>query len=254
MARYRGKKALYEVMSKNRSKSGYRQTVEQIHPKKSEESNPAAINSIPASDKPRNSTLLWKKPRIIQVNGGRIEISMPYQIAIALILGLILIILAAFRIGQFFQPTELQVTQELHTDSQQNESTGPAEHDTVSNVKPSIISKGSTQKIKPAEPTKSTGNNVIVLTQYDRHIDLLPVQEHFRKYGIETEIVRERNTYFLQTVNKYDNPGRPGTDGFEARQKIIQAGAEYKGKAPEGRETFAPNYFKDAYGKKIEEN
>ena len=98
MARYRGKKALYEVMSKNRSKTGYGQTVEQIHPKKTEESKAAGATEIKsAAEKPRNTTLLWKKPRIIQVNAGRIEFSVPYQIAIALLLGLLLLILAAFR-------------------------------------------------------------------------------------------------------------------------------------------------------------
>ena len=253
MARYRGKKALYEVMSKNRSKSGYRQTVEQIHPKKSEESKAAGDAEFKSvAEKPKSATLLWKKPRIIQVNAGRIEFSVPYQIAIALLLGLLLLILAAFRVGQFFQPTELQVTQQLNR-GMQTDPAGSDEQGQVSNVKLSTIEKGSPAESRPTKPAKSTGNNVIVLTQYNRHIDLLPVQEHFRKYGIETEVEMEDGIYFLQTVNRYDNPGRPGTDGYAALQKIIQVGAKYKGKAPEGRETFAPNYFKDAYGRKVEE-
>jgi hypothetical protein len=252
MARYRGKKALYEVMSKARTKSAYGKAVEPIHPKKTEENEAAgSVELKPAAEKSRTTTLLWKKPRIIQVNAGRIEFSIPYQIVIALLLGLLLLILAAFRIGQFFQPTELQVTKELNRGTLQTDLAGPAERDPVSNVKPSTIEKGLSSESKPVEPAKSTGNNVIVLAQYNRHLDLAPVQEHFRKYGIETEIVMENGVYFLQTINKYDNPGRPGTDGYAVLQKIIQVGAKYK--APPNCETFASHYFDDAYGKKVEE-
>ena len=63
----------------------------------------------------------------------------------------------------------------------------------------------------------------------------------------------ENGIYFLQTKNRYENFGRPGTDGFNAIQRIAQVGAEYIGQAPEGFETFAPHYFSDAYGKKVED-
>ena len=77
------------------------------------------------------------------------------------------------------------------------------------------------------------------------------MQAHFSEYGIETEIVAERGHYFLQTKERYDNPDKPGTDGYKALQRIKEIGAKYKGKAPPGYETFAPNYFSDAYGKKV---
>ena len=81
MARYRGKKALYEVMSKARTKSVYGKTVEQLHPKKTEDNRTIGAAELkPAAEKPKTTTLLWKKPRIIQVNAGRIEFSIPYQI------------------------------------------------------------------------------------------------------------------------------------------------------------------------------
>ena len=53
------------------------------------------------------------------------------------------------------------------------------------------------------------------------------------------------------TVDKYDNPDRPGTDGSVAKQKIIELGTKYK--APTGYESFAPNLFKDAYGMRFDE-
>jgi hypothetical protein len=61
----------------------------------------------------------------------------------------------------------------------------------------------------------------------------------------------EKGRYFLQTKNRYDNPGTPGTNGHKALQEIISVGAKYKGKAPPSYETFAPHFFSDAYGKKV---
>jgi hypothetical protein len=93
---------------------------------------------------------------------------------------------------------------------------------------------------------------VIVLVQHDAMADLLPVQAHFAEAGIELEIVQQGGLYFLQTKQRYDNPATPGTDGYKAKQKIAEVGAKYKGKAPPGYATFAPHYFSDAYGKKVE--
>ncbi|MHC4322615.1 MAG: hypothetical protein ACYST3_10110, partial [Planctomycetota bacterium] len=110
-----------------------------------------------------------------------------------------------------------------------------------------------TEEPEPAEPVipKSTGNNVIILQQFGAREDLRPVQAHFEEYGIETEIVMENGNYFLRTKNRYDNPRTPGTDGYKALQKIIEVGPKYKGKAPPNYETFAPRFFTDAYGKKV---
>ena len=94
-------------------------------------------------------------------------------------------------------------------------------------------------------------NNVIVLVEYKVKADLLPVQQHFANYGIETEIIKENDNYFLITKSRYENTEKPGTDGYKAKKKIIEVGTKYKGKAPAGYETFAPNFFRDAYGKKI---
>jgi hypothetical protein len=82
--------------------------------------------------------------------------------------------------------------------------------------------------------------------------DLKAVEAHFLENGIELEIVQQGGLYFLQTKQRYDNPNTPGTDGFKAKQKIAEVGAKYKGKAPPGYETFAPRYFSDAYGRKVE--
>jgi len=97
----------------------------------------------------------------------------------------------------------------------------------------------------------AVADNVIVLVEYPIQTHLVPVQEHFAEYSIETEIIREKESYFLVTKDRYESTKRPGSDGYRAKQRIIEVGAKYKGKAPEGYETFAPNFFRDAYGKKI---
>jgi hypothetical protein len=79
----------------------------------------------------------------------------------------------------------------------------------------------------------------------------VPVKQYFDEAGIRTEIIKVGNTYFLVTVDKYDDPGRPGTDGYRVKQRIIELGPKYK--APMGYETFAPNFFTDAYGMRFDD-
>ncbi|MHC4536219.1 MAG: hypothetical protein ACYS6K_19890 [Planctomycetota bacterium] len=205
----------------------------------------------------------WRKPRVIQFNVGRVEFSMPYQLCVALVLGSVLLILAAFRLGQM----------NYFTDSNQNESAENVnvmkppiqeklvEQQDVANVieqaSPveeediALLDNEEPELAKPVTP-KSTGSNVIVIQQFEAREDLRPVQAHFKEYGIETEIVLENGNYFLQTTNRYNNPGRPGTDGYEALQEIVRIGAKYKGQAPPNYKTFAPRFFSDAYGKKVD--
>jgi len=247
MVRNRGKKALYEVMSKARDKPGYGRTLEQMQPKSSVEGK-SAVNI----EKSKATTRWMRKPRIVQFNFGRIEFSMPYQLAVALVLGLILLVLAAFRLGQEYNLTDQRAISTAVERPQISRRT-PIEPDMADIREPPAPVEDSTlldEDVTPVQP-KSTGNNVIVLVQYEARADLVPVRAHFAEYGIDTEIVMESGSYFLQTKNRYDNPGTPGTDGYKAKQKIIEVGAKYKGKAPPSFETFAPNFFSDAYGKKV---
>jgi hypothetical protein len=192
----------------------------------------------------------WRKPRIVQFNVGRIEFSMPYQLAVALVLGFVLLVLAAFRLGQVYYLTdqgaigpaekmpqinrENQIEQEL---TNIKEPPAPVEDSTLLD-----------EDVTPIQP-KSTGNNVIVLVEFGAYADLVPVRDHFAEYGIETEIVMENGRYFLQTKNRYDNPRTLGTDGYKVLQEIIKVGAKYK--APPNYEPFTQHLFSDAYGKLV---
>jgi hypothetical protein len=255
MARNRGKKALYEVMSKARVKPEHGTIVEHPRPKKPVEEAPAARHKESAG--PAKSTAKWrKKPRIVQFNAGRIEFSMPYQIAVVLLLVFIFLIVASYRLGQSVnqtgnrQPdTATLGMRQPETSTNQTDNAKPTERATGNVSPPSAPPENVTANTEVGEPAESTGSNVIVLVEYDRLADLIPVQAHFAEYGIELEIVPENGRYFLQTKQRYDNPATPGTDGYKAKQRIAEVGKEYKARA--GYETFAPHYFSDAYGKKV---
>ena len=263
MARKRGKKALYEVMSKARNKPGFGRTLEKMRPKKPvPKKDEPVTNKKSAADVETSKTAAkwWRKPRVVQFNVGRVEFSMPYQLGIALVLGSVLLIVAAFRLGQMYYLTDSNPNEPAENVMEPTIQEKPVEQQEVANITeqaPPVEEEESAlltiEEPEPAKPVipKSTGNNVIILQQFGAREDLRPVQAHFAKYGIETEIVMENGNYFLQTKNRYDNPGKAGTDGYKALQKIIEVGPKYKGEAPPNYETFAPRFFRDAYGKKV---
>ncbi|HDS84432.1 MAG TPA: hypothetical protein ENN97_04470 [Phycisphaerales bacterium] len=101
----------------------------------------------------------------------------------------------------------------------------------------------------PAVSTPSTGNNVIVIQGITtaRENELLSVQEFFARHGIETEIIRGGNNYSrLVTKGRFENPNRPGTDGYEMRMRIRNIGKRYP--AETGDTKFGAEPFQDAYG------
>jgi len=254
MARKRGKKALYEVMSKARNKPGYGKTLKKMRSKKPvEQKGEPVTNQKSAADVETSKAAAkwWRKPRIVQFNFGRIEFSMPYQLAVALVLGLILLVLASFWLGQRYYLTDQRATgsaEEMPQINQEN----LIEQDAAKIMEPPAPVEDSTlldiKELEPVKP-KATGNNVIVLVEFGAHADLVPVREHFAEYGIETEIVMENGRYFLQTKNRYDNPRTLGTDGYKVLQEIIKIGAQYK--APPNYEPFTQHLFSDAYGKLV---
>jgi len=222
--------------------------LDQLHPKRTDEFKPDDDNKS-AVEKSRVATQWWNRPRIVQINGGRIEFSLQYQIAIAIVLGLILLVLLAYRFGQWSMADKQTAGPVRLTNNNTVENqTGQKERKQVQRAEPKIQRSPARQIAIPAQ---SKGNNVIVLAQYGARADLVTVQEFFANNGIELDIVLEKGRYFLQTKNTFDNPNNPGTDGYKMKQIITKIGVAYKNEAPEGYEKFAPHYFSDAYGKKV---
>jgi len=235
--RSRRKKALYEVMSKTRSKSLYGRALEKSHPE--------ASGKDDSTELPENTQLWWSRPRIAQFNAGRFEVSIPYQLAIALLLGLILLILMAFRLGQIDQKVADSAAQ-----TSKAEQINQMDRAATAAAQTPVPAEKTPPDAEKAVPAQVTGDNAIVLVQYKRSADLVPVRQHFAEYGIKTEIVQQGGWYFLITKDRYES-FEQGSKGYKAKQKIVEVGAKYAGKAPEGYETFAPHFFKDAYGKKV---
>lgn len=278
--RNRGKKALYEVMAEARLKPSETKPLEQTpEPEKpvedsqpivQDEVEPAVTEvpfSMPAPEPepepepsfqpeaipletapyvPENAAIWTKKRRMVQLNADKIDISIPYQLAIAVVLGLVLVLLIVFWLGQ--NSVERQIS-------------SPVEKV----VKPAVPAKATpkvetpvkqpvVEAVKKPEPLKPaaivpSGDNRIVLAQYHSSRDLEPVQKYFADNGVDLVIENRESGFFLVTKNRYDNPAKAGTDGAAVKKKITDIGAEYK--APQGYESFAPKLFSDAYGEKV---
>ena len=224
MVRNAKRKALYEAIISARSKPVY----EQVHqkpaqPETTEKTGPAN-ETLPAS-------AMWvNRLKYVQANAGRIEFSMPYQVGIAVVLGLILALLLIFRLGQWSGGRAVK--------------------------QPADTTKVLRQSATVATPAASaTGKNRIVIQIHQNKTQLGPVQEYFDRTGVATEILERNSWYYLVTKNKYESIEKQGSDGFLAKQKIIDLGAAYK--APAGYETFQKpgkaGPFSDAFGMKFED-
>jgi hypothetical protein len=244
------KMALYEVIGKAAMKPGY----EQVHPKPAEPVPAPAVQQAP----PPNVVRWVKKPRFVQFNAGRIEFSVPYQVGIAVFLAALLVIVVVFRLGE-----RLGGKETVRPSNPVKNAPEPAKPAAVINkpvvqtppvaVKPMkeapkvVESKpASVETAKQAVPESAspvpvaTGRNRVVIQMYQVRSHLEPAKEYFDKMGVATEILEKNNWYYLVTKNKYENPDKAGTNGYLAKQKIIELGAGYK--APPGNETFGMRF------------
>lgn len=248
MARNRKKKSksLYEVINRNRLKSSYDKTAETWD----QEQGGAEPGAEGAAAQAPQGTMRWpRRPRMVQLNAGRVEFSIPFEIGIAAALGVILVILAVFRLGQVCgrggqeavaePPRVVKTVQRAAepTAESQPQRSEPAE-------RLPLIAK----EVKRAG---TKGANRIVIQTYRVRAHLEPVKEYFASYGIGTEIRKISGVHYLLTSEKFENPERKGTDGYLAKQRIIELGANYK--APVGLETFGAKPFHDAYGMRFDD-
>ena len=245
MAHERRRISMYEVMSKGQLKAGLNKTLKKQRPEKTEiEVKIPAEKPLPVPGK----TAYWRrKPKLVQFNAGRVEISLPYPIAIAVLLGIILLFVVALWLGEvgYFSRGGVSPGSVLKNP------VGTTVEGPTGRREGTDIEEGIRTDTTITETDKTAGKNRIVIQTYDKRADLELVQYHFAEGGIETEIRKIGDRFYLITVNKYDNHGKAGTDGYAAREQIIKLGAQYK--APQGYETFAPKLFKDAYGMKFDD-
>lgn len=238
MARNRRKMSLYEVIGQSRSKSSFGKALKKLPPEKSDSGEPATAESaMPASER---ATHWPRKPKLVQFNAGRIEISLPYPLAIAVLLGIILLFLVALWLGETGYLNRKRITN----------SAGTVLNGRRTTVEEGMVGSDENERISPdiGKTVTGTGNNRIVIQTYDKRADLELVQYYFAEGGIETEIRTIGDTFCLVTVeDEYEDPRREGTDGYAAKQKIIEWGARYK--AEQGYEPFGVKSFETAYGR-----
>ena len=256
--RSRKKMALYEVIGKSRPKSVSAKQLEPLYPDRCHQ-NEVGLDADDLRESGSVDEVRWpKKPKMVQFNAGRIEISISYQLAIALILGVVLLLLVVFRLGQLtllnsskVVNSTVEITKKLpetvinkpvETKIQLPNLAGQTPLPEKVEVKAAVVENVLVDASK---------SNRIVIQTYQNRVHLEPVKKYFAGFGIKTEIKKIDNWYYLVTSDKYNNPQRAGTDGYEARQEIIKLGANYK--APQGYETFGSKPFSDAYGKKFDD-
>jgi len=244
MVRKRKKKPFYEVIASTRAKSSYGRALEPLKPERAKKGQSAAADEITGTAD--NLNLWHKRPKMLRFNAGRIEMSLSYQLVIALLLAAVLVVLVFFRLGQM---TALSRQKKADLSVRPPEKTpGQLTQPRIDVRQKTGFKEDISQNVQLVE---SKGDNNIVIVQYPRRADLEPVKSFFGSMGIETEIIKDDNVYFLRTRQKYENPNRKGTNGYYALEKIKKAGAEYK--APQGYETFGTKPFQDAYGKRFDD-
>lgn len=236
MAQKKKKKmALYEVFSKGLGNSSGKRKIETFHlPQSPSAGGPAGGFGRPIS---KNAVT---KPRMFQINCGRVEISMPTQLAVAILLFAAVLFLTAYRLGQWQGLSEnAAVVSEPAGDE------NVSQPDKIEKTVESAVETSRKTDIMSSSAQLASGSNWIVLATHKNREQLIPVQAFFSGYGIETQIRQKGQMFFLHTKQTYDNPQRQGTDGWRMKEKIIKIGDSYE--PPAGYGNFD---FKTVYGMK----
>jgi hypothetical protein len=229
MQQKKKKMALYEVFSKGLSNSRHKQNLEALRPAGPANKQEAFVGGYGRQPQP--------KPRAIQFNRGRVEVSLRYDVAIAVVLLVLLCLMGAYRLGErlAIKDAGLAPTQDAAT-------TAPA---TTNSTTMTRSVEPESPAVVQETPTAAGGDNWIVIATHENESQLAPVQQYFAGNGIETQIRKVGEIYILHTKQTYGNPKRAGTDGEKVLRRIIELGANYQ--PPPGYRSFD---FTTAYGMK----
>lgn len=226
----------------------------------------------PAQHRPAQPLL---RPKALQLNGGRVEVSVPYHIGVAAALAMVLLVLGAFRIGQEYPVGQVRdnvPAQPPVRSAPQNAATMTTNRPRPETPAPDLRAVEpvtAQESVKAQSAPQGQGDHLLVLARSRRQEDLAPVIKFFHDNGVElmplplTDATREvfrgngynasalgsGDGFLLIATRCYNNPEREGTDGYEMKKKIIDLGEKYK--AQPGSQMFAPHYFSDTYGIKV---
>lgn len=220
---------------------------------------------------PPSPVQTWLKPRPVQLNEGRIEISVPYHVGAIAGLVLLLVIVGAYRLGGSGSQPNAAASPVVGRSAAVNPPAGSTPRSATADAgRPTSSSTVADAAKQDVVSTAVQGDHLLILALSKRQEDFDPVVRHFReneievtpvsldslrqwfaKYNLDASRLPSGDGFLLVTANFYGNPKVAGTDGFKMKQRITEVGARYKGKAPSGYNSFAPNYFSDTYGMKV---
>jgi len=246
MARNPKQKALYEVIKS--SQKGLESKGIRPAPSVSESTDSSEKTHTPAAIEKEIQTrgLLGLGRQLSGSFDRRRVLLIPYRVAVILALIFILVVLAAFRLGQMSNG-QIDATTNFELARIENVDAEPMITAMEKTSEPTEL-----ETAKPQEqlPPVSRGDNVVVIASYRNRNNLEPVQEYFARNGIETEIWLRNNYFYLVTKEMFEGTERRGSKGYLMKEKIKKIGPGYE--APSGYESFRPNLFQDAYGMKVE--
>ncbi|MFA6186393.1 MAG: hypothetical protein WC770_04155 [Phycisphaerae bacterium] len=270
MAKSPGRIALYELVNKARFKSAQQKALAATGAKQPSEEQPTAVAPVQVQPQPQvevkpeqlaevqpepqtelKPVALWSaRPKPVRVYADRIELCFSWQVVGIAALTFVVLLLIFFKLGRISSTgqTEAVVKKPVPVSvsvQQIMPKTRPAE--TV--VKPTPQPQAAPPKV--VEPM---GDNVLVIASHKADTDLKPVKQYFAKFGIATEIIKDKRSsrYLLVTENRFNDTEKPGTDGYVMKRKIMSIGANYKPSIESGFASFGPKPFQDVYGMKLD--
>lgn len=247
MAKQPGKMALYEAIRKSQKKLTKSDTASvDIKPKKKKYVNKSLRKGLKY-----DSVSNWPENAVKAEGESRLKSSLKFLKKSWLFWILAAtVILLGMKLGQIYQRKGLENLEKGGQVQHDNDTKLPSGMDDETVERKDDIADSQGETVDSSEGLLApAGDNVIVIITYANQEHLKPVEQHFLGYGIETEIVKKGKYYFLITKERYDNPNRKDSDGYQALQRIKEVGLKYK--APKGYETFGSRPFQDAYGMKI---
>ncbi len=239
MARQSKRIAMYEVIGQASLKSAQDKVLKRASDTDQQSPKDEIVTAEPAL--PRKPSGNWpSKPGPVRFYRDRIEVCFSWQVAIIGVLALLAMFLVFFRLGRLQRSVESTAP--------------PAAKREITPIKPVLRNRKVQRSLEPVVSPRLVepmGDNVIVISSYHIKSHLEPVREYFKRFGIETEIVKAGNRYLLVTKSRFDNSEKVGTDGNEMKKRIIAIGANYSPPSGSGFESFGTKPFSDAYGMKI---
>lgn len=226
----------YEIIESGRLKSTQR---------KSDQLNAASDAPEKAPEPKVFRVRPWpNRPKKVRFFTDRAELSLSYQVVVVAALVCLLVFLLVMRFSRKTAPENTSPKPD----------SGPIEARQAEQVPDSGAEKAAqvddyVEQNEQKAVAQKLADHIIVIQNSEFQSHLVPVKRYFAEHGIETEIAQAGSMYRIVTRQKFENPEKEGTDGYTARQRIVEIGAGYK--PPQGYPGFGKKPFHDAYGMKI---